>query len=198
MHSAPCTNASTCIEVPAAIAASSSLVHSRAATTRENPIDSSRRAPSALWTTICVEACSGILGAQRRRIAASPASCTITASTPAAQAASAARMSCGISCSSTTILSVRYTLTPRTWHRRTVSAKCSSVKFSALRRALSTSTPKYTASAPQSSAASSAAGLPAGASTSGWPARALISPPALSGPLSRARQAGGADGRFHA
>ena len=85
-----------------------------ASTTRLQPSAAACRTPSSEWMLICVDACTGTSGAISRQSDTMPRSCTMNASTPNAAAMrmrSAARC---ISRSSTSVLRVRWTLTPRT------------------------------------------------------------------------------------
>ena len=63
MHSAPWTNTSVSTPACSVIRRTSSRVHSRLSTTRENPMSRASRAPSSVWMVICVEACSAKSGA---------------------------------------------------------------------------------------------------------------------------------------
>ena len=97
----------------------------------------------------------------------SPISCKISASALISQAHLTAFIAVSISSSRTRVLSVIYTLTPRAWQYSTACASSSLLKFAALRRAFSSRPPRYTASAPQRTAAVSESNEPAGASISG-------------------------------
>ena len=125
-----------------------------------------KRAASELEQLICVEMWKGI--ERRRQMAATPQSAMIAASMWGLAKAS---ISSAAASSPWNImeLSVRYSFAPRSRQRREASARPSRVKFAEERaRMLKASRPRYTASAPDCSAASSAVGFPAGASISGF------------------------------
>ena len=91
MHSAPWTKTSVSMGTVRVMAAISLRLISRASTTREKPSSLACQAPEILWTVSWVEACSGISGAALRTSAATPRSCTISASMPYLQAISSVR-----------------------------------------------------------------------------------------------------------
>ena len=167
MHSAPWTNISSSIGDCAAIFSISFLESSLGSTARQKPMSASIFIPSRVCTEVCVEACRGISGAALRISEVSPISCKISASALTSQAHLTAFIAVSISSSRTRVLSVIYTLTPRAWQYSTACASSSLLKFAALRRAFSSRPPRYTASAPQRTAAVSESNEPAGASISG-------------------------------
>ena len=169
------------------MAASSSLVHSRAATTRENPIDSSRRAPSALWTTICVEACSGILGVRRL------AGVLHNHGVHAGRAGGFRRPH-----ELRDFLFEHNNIERQVYLDAPHMAPADSVRQMLQREVFGVAPRIEHIDAEIHCVRAAEQRRVKRGGAAGRPARALISPPALSGPLSRARQAGGADGRFHA
>jgi hypothetical protein len=105
MHSAPCTNTSSSALVSPATAAISSRLSSRARMIRLAPrLRASSTAPASVQV-ICVEACSGSSGATARASPATPRSCTIRASTPAAAQVRMARSATASSLSNSSVLS---------------------------------------------------------------------------------------------
>ena len=124
MHSAPWTKASSSTSVCRRMAAIWAIDSSRGSTTRRTPSDSTSRMHSALLRVIWVEACSGNSGQRRCISRSSPRSCTSTASTPAATASRTVRSASSNSSPKTSVLSVKYPLTPRV--RRNVISSGSS------------------------------------------------------------------------
>ena len=136
--------------------------HSRAMTTRSQPSRYSSSTPPLVNTLIWVLAWRGRSGSACRSRSKSPQSCTSTESTPRRQAVRAASSASGSSRSVSRVFRVRKTRTPRTWQYRMAVANSSSVKFLALRRALKSPQPRYTAPQPLCTAARRASGDPAG------------------------------------
>ena len=177
MQCAPWTNASAPAVVRReAIFSISESVSSRARTIVSQPRSCKYSAPSRSCTAVCVEAWRGSAGYRSRKRRITAGSCNITASAPVSAMASASSISASISPSVTRVLTVTNTFVPRSWQNFTVSGRAKSSKFSALRRALKFFAPRYTASAPQRTAAVTAAKPPAGARMIGFVIKALFPP----------------------
>ena len=88
------------------------IEQARARITRAAPTDRASSTDPASVQVICVLACTGRPGATARTSRATPRSCTITASTPAAAHRRTARSSAGISASKTSVFSATYARTP--------------------------------------------------------------------------------------
>ena len=112
MHRAPWTNTSSSQPRPAQAAISSRDI-SRASTTRVKPQSRSSSTPAGVWQESWGEACRGMDGAAARIRRASPMSWIISASTPRAQASSAAAMASGSSSCRTRVFRARCTRTFR-------------------------------------------------------------------------------------
>ena len=151
-HNAPCTKISSSTSVCALIARISASDSSRANTTRFAPKRRANSTPAALVTLICVLPCTSRCGAICRANAATPISCTMMASTPASAIAAIARLASDNSCPYTNVLNVTK---PRTLRRCNVcmTSWSSSSANPTLARAEKWVNPKYTASAPASTAA---------------------------------------------
>ena len=132
----PCTKTSTFASgTAAATAAMSSIESSRVSTTVRAPsVSAAKRAPSASETDICVDACSGSDGATAWSREASPTSCTMRPSTPAASAARAMRSACAISASYTRTLTHMYPSSPCAWSFAISAGSSSSPKLVARAR----------------------------------------------------------------
>ena len=167
-HSAPCTNASTSASVPCRTAAISRTLSSRPTTTRLHPSSRANSAPSGLVMLICVEPWMVRPGAVSRTKLTRPTSWTMTASTPALAIDRTRPSACVSSSSNTSTFMVTKPRAPRACRKDITSGSSSTSKLAARARAFSRFRPKYTASAPASTAARICGHPPAGARISGF------------------------------
>src|SRR5512139_1000193 len=159
--------------------------------TRDAPIRANSSAASAEAHPAWVLTWTGMRGKKSRRIRSRPRSATMTASGARGATWWRSEIASGRSVSVRRVFIARYNRTPRdrAWGR--MRQRSSRLKFSARSRALNFPNPRYTASAPASTAAKYASGDPAGARSSGNAGREALG----SGSRDGAGRHRGAEGR---